>query len=107
MSTLNGRIQRLEARWGARSPARGILHVWRFPHDTDAEALARWWIDPDAWPSIRMHIWTATLPRLVDKIPRPAWDSGERPPPGALEARLLEAHAQLEARRRERSGQGE
>jgi len=104
MSQFNGRVKRLElvtsvpqsAEQAQRSLHRGrTLIVFRYPEETEHEALERWGIDPGEWGKIVWRQW-----REGEEIYAPMWIPGPHESQAWTEG-LTRAHAELEARRKQ------
>jgi hypothetical protein len=83
------RVQRLERH--AQAQEEGILHVWRLPDESAAEACTRCEVDPDDFPQMQVHVWVGARlsPRLATP-PAPIWVSRTLPVITDLERRLHE-----------------
>ena len=54
----------------------GVLHVWRLPEESTEEALARYELDPDDFPQVRVHVWPgARVSSRLVQPPAPVWIS--------------------------------
>ena len=96
---LNGRLAKLEAQSAPPARAAGTLYVWRLPHESDAEALARQDLDVSEWPQVRLRVWMGQ--GRVAEPPGPLWMPLEPPATVAWERVLTQCHEQLDARRRQ------
>jgi hypothetical protein len=87
------RVERLERH--AQAQEKGILHVWRLPDESAAEACTRYEVDPGDFPHVRVHVWPGgqVSPRLASP-PAPCWVSQTLPILADLEHRLHEGMKQ-------------
>ena len=73
-SRLHTRLQRLEQANAEHTV--GILHVWRLPDESVEEAFARYAVDPDDFPQVRVHVWPgARVSSRLVQPPAPVWIS--------------------------------
>jgi hypothetical protein len=84
---LSTRVARLKQH--AQTQEEGVLHVWRMPEESAAEAFDRCEVDPEDFPAVQVHVWPGerASARLAPP-PAPLW--GARTPPAIadLERRL-------------------
>jgi hypothetical protein len=92
------RVKRLEQH--AQAQRDGVLHVWRLPDESAAEALARCAINPEDYPQVQVHVWVGgrVAARLATP-PSPCWIP-RQPDIAELERRLQEGMQQREAGQR-------
>jgi hypothetical protein len=90
------RVQRLEQH--AQAQGEGILHVWRLPEESAAEAFDRCEVDPEDFPAVQVHVWPGerASARLAPP-PAPLWVSRTPPAIADLERRLHEGMKHREA----------
>jgi hypothetical protein len=87
------RVERLEQH--AQVQEDGVLHVWRLPDESVEEAFARYEVDPDDFPVVRVHVWPgAQVSARLATPPVPLWVSQTRPAIADLEHRLHEGMKQ-------------
>jgi hypothetical protein len=89
MHGLYTRLERLEQH--AQGQEEGLLYVWRLPEESAAEACARYEVDPEDFPVVRIHVWPGNqVSARLATPPAPVWMA--QPPPGIadLEHRLHE-----------------
>jgi|RhiMetdeSRZDD1v2_1073273.scaffolds.fasta_scaffold1861174_1 hypothetical protein len=81
------RLARLEQH--AQAQEDGVLHVWRLPDESIAEACARNDVDPDDSTRVQVHVWLGgqVAARLATP-PASLWRSQTRPVIADLEYRL-------------------
>jgi len=80
----------------------GVLHVWRLPDESTAEACARYEVDLDDYPKVQVHVWPgARVSSRLVQPPAPVWISKASSALADLEHRL---HAGLTARRTPEGG---
>jgi hypothetical protein len=83
------RLQRLERQ--AQAHADGILHVWRLPDESAEETFARYEVDPEDFPQVRVHVWPgAQVSARLARPPAPLWVLQTRLAITDLEHRLHE-----------------
>jgi hypothetical protein len=102
---LSRRVTRLAR---ATMPQRkGYLLVSRYPEETEAAALARCRIEPDAWSQVRIRPWIGgrIAPRLA-MAPEPVWIPTAYTPQDTvyLAQRTQQANARIMRLRREQTG---
>jgi len=99
---LTRRVTRLEQ---ALTPEReGYLLVSRSPDETDVEAVARWGIEPDAWPHVRVRPWFGGRnPQGGTTPPVPVWVPTTWTPQDAADVvqRTRRANERIQRQRRE------
>jgi hypothetical protein len=90
---LYSRVARLEQH--AQAQEEGILHVWRLPEESAAEAFDRCEVDPEDFPAVQVHVWPAARVSCRLAIPpAPLWVSQTSPVIADLEHRLHEGMKQ-------------
>jgi hypothetical protein len=86
---LGTRVQRLEQY--TQTQEAGVLHVWRLPEESPAEAFARDAVDPDDVPRVQVHVWPgAQVTARLGSPLAPCWLPMHPPALATLEHRLLE-----------------
>src|SRR5215831_3100742 len=93
---LRTRLERVEL--SAQVHKEGILHVWRLPDESIAEAFARYEVEPENYPQVRVHVWPGNqVSARLATPPAPCWMARTPPPLAALERRLQEGmhHGEL------------
>ena len=83
------RLARLEQH--AQAQEDGVLHVWRLPDESIAEACARNDVDPDDSTRVQVHVWLGgQIAARLAIPPAPCWMARTPPPLAELERRLQE-----------------
>jgi hypothetical protein len=83
------RLQRLEQH--AQTQGEGILHLWKLPAESVEEAFDRYEVDPDDFPTVRVHVWPGEqVSSRLATPPAPLWVSQTRPVIADLEHQLHE-----------------